>query len=74
VNRQDEREKKLLLDLIAREVLGFFCAGVNSHPASLQGHVRVMLCVEDFEIVTSNGNDPDEWTSVLSIFEKPASN
>jgi hypothetical protein len=50
VNRQDEREKKLLLDLIAREVLGFFCAGVNSHPASLQGHVRVMLCVEDFEI------------------------
>jgi hypothetical protein len=24
--------------------------------------------------LTSNGNDPDEGTSVLSIFEKPASN
>jgi hypothetical protein len=55
-------------------VLGFFWAGINGYPASLQVQVRVMLCVEDFELVKSNGNNPGKETSELSILEKPVSN
>jgi hypothetical protein len=53
-------------------VIGFFCAGVNGHSASLQVHaplqihLQVMLCMEDFVLVTRNSN--------YLILEKPVSN
>jgi hypothetical protein len=33
-----------------------------------------MLCMEDFELVTTNGNYLDEMISELPILEKPISN
>jgi hypothetical protein len=61
-------------------VISFFCAQVNGHSASLQVHaslqihLQVMVCMEDFELVTSNGNYLNVLTSELLIMEKPVSN
>jgi hypothetical protein len=42
--------------------------------ASLQIHLQVMVCMEDFELVTSNGNYLNVLTSELLIMKKPVSN